>query len=948
MVQGSRVGGYINQARIWFTQAFREIEADRLQRIALLALAIVLQGALDLPRDALRAAVGPKIGLLTMSVQLASLALAAYAIIAPRLLRPRPTTPLLATIALVLACAAGIIGVRQVGLMVVSSFTHTTYVNDGTTLDHDAALELLHGHDPYQQVTLNGAVAALGQSTQYATPLRRGSFADRSWLDYPTATEISAVLAAATDPSRAPPEVESRVSYPALAFLALVPFVAVGLPSVILFSVLCLGLLAWLALRAVEPALRPWVGLLILSDTPLLNSALTGALDVAAVLLLLLAWVRWRDGVWSAVFLGLAIATKQQPWFFVPFYAIFIAQRTGWRDALTRLVGAAGLFFAINAPFILHDGHAWLASVLAPVTDPMFPRGQGIVQLALAGVLPLWPQRVYTTLEVLALVAAIGWYWWRGARRHPALVFLLALLPLWFAWRSLPSYFAFSALPMLTLFFAWDWEGRDPQAAQSRSLTFQENFLAVRDAVSLRVLPRLRDMRGTAFLTPTTIWLLWGATSLLLLLNLIIGQHYCDPQFYQYAGDFAVGRLPYQSVDVEYPPLAIIIMLIPALPLLPFAGIAPRPNGLAHPLQHDLDAVRYGAYGISFGLCMLLLSGLTLWLVMRAARHHVPGDRQGVWSGLISVGLIFGSGAVLQKFDLAVGTLCLVAVLALLDDHDGWAWAALVAAVLVKGFPILLAPIFLLWRIDIPLPLNRQTVRIDWSALRRAAIGGGIAVAALVGPVVVSSGFAPLLHSVAYHTERGIEIESVLASVVLLAGWLPHLGVTTSFSFTDLSRNVHSPLVGPLDALGTPVLLVLVVAIYVAFWYNGRGKDAASRQPSVFVAASALLLAFMLTFRALPLHYLLAVVPLAALVRLPSRTQGRWLAALVGMCILGQIVISSWHHLVLLEPLFVVVLIARNICWLVAEGILIATLAPRTLWKEVTDGCRAVFVARRG
>ena len=64
------------------------------------------------------------------------------------------------------------------------------------------ALQLLHGHDPYQSVTLSGADAALGQATQYATPLRRGSFADRSWLDYPTAAEISAALATQLSPCR--------------------------------------------------------------------------------------------------------------------------------------------------------------------------------------------------------------------------------------------------------------------------------------------------------------------------------------------------------------------------------------------------------------------------------------------------------------------------------------------------------------------------------------------------------------------------------------------------------------------------------------------------------------------------------------------------------------------------------------------------------------------------
>src|SRR5271165_5781792 len=71
-------------------------------------------------------------------------------------------------------------------------------------------------------------------------------------------------------------------------------------------------------------------------------------------------------------------------------------------------------------------------------------------------------------------------------------------------------------------------------------------------------------------LTPAVVWGAWGITRAIMLLNLIIGHHYCDPQFFQYAGDFAQGRLPYISVPVEYPPFAMLLLLLPALPLLPF------------------------------------------------------------------------------------------------------------------------------------------------------------------------------------------------------------------------------------------------------------------------------------------------------------------------------------------------------------------------------------------
>ena len=51
--------------------------------------------------------------------------------------------------------------------------------------------------------------------------------------------------------------------------------------------------------------------------------------------------------------------------------------------------------------------------------------------------------------------------------------------------------------------------------------------------------------------TPWQVWLLWSVTRLATLAAAIIGQHYCDPQFYHFAGQFAAGQLPYRDFSVE-------------------------------------------------------------------------------------------------------------------------------------------------------------------------------------------------------------------------------------------------------------------------------------------------------------------------------------------------------------------------------------------------------------
>jgi hypothetical protein len=55
-------------------------------------------------------------------------------------------------------------------------------------------------------------------------------------------------------------------------------------------------------------------------------------------------------------------------------------------------------------------------------------------------VLPLFPATAYLVLEVVAAVAVVGIAWWRR-RASPELGVVLAMVPLFFAWRSLFSYF---------------------------------------------------------------------------------------------------------------------------------------------------------------------------------------------------------------------------------------------------------------------------------------------------------------------------------------------------------------------------------------------------------------------------------------------------------------------------------------------------------------------------
>jgi hypothetical protein len=74
------------------------------------------------------------------------------------------------------------------------------------------------------------------------------------------------------------------------------------------------------------------------------------------------------------------------------------------------------------------------------MTDLMFPNGMGLITLVSSGLVKVRSSLPFTFLEVVAFIAAIVWYF-KYCRRYPQTGLILAILPLFFAWRSIFPYF---------------------------------------------------------------------------------------------------------------------------------------------------------------------------------------------------------------------------------------------------------------------------------------------------------------------------------------------------------------------------------------------------------------------------------------------------------------------------------------------------------------------------
>jgi hypothetical protein len=325
--------------------------------------------------------------------------------------------------------------------------------NDATALCHQAIENLFEGENPYAEANIVSATLRFNADNapwKKTTPIRTGRFADD--FPYPGEAELQSVWDdAALSPQTIPPEYESKLNYPAGCFLLAAPFVWLGIGD--LRWIYLLAVIAGLAFAVAKAPgnLRLWLIGAALGSLEVWQSAASGETGALVFPFLLGAWLLWKKKLWlSAVCLGIAVATKQTAWFFLPFYLILIARNAGWRKTSAVILISGGIFLAFNIVFLVQDPGLWLSSVLAPMKDEFFPMGVGLASLVSSGMINIESPLVFTLLEIFAFLFALIWYW-HNCRRYPHTGIILAVVPLFFAWRSSWWYFFYFDIMLLAV-----------------------------------------------------------------------------------------------------------------------------------------------------------------------------------------------------------------------------------------------------------------------------------------------------------------------------------------------------------------------------------------------------------------------------------------------------------------------------------------------------------------
>lgn len=288
------------------------------------------------------------------------------------------------------------------------------------------------------------------------------------------------------------------------------------------------------------------------------------------------------------------------------------------------------------------------------------------------------------------------------------------------------------------------------------------------------------------------------------------------------------GQVPYRDYVVEYPPAAVGV----------FAALAAVGG--------------YPAFRVVFVLLALALDTASFALVV-----HQTG-RQGGWLApltyLVATALLFP--VLYVRFDLLPAAATLLACWLLQPMFDPAAPAPRPGRVAAGGaffglgvawklYPLLLVPFLLL------------TASRGLRQARQVASMAGVAVLVLgltFLPVLFAGAWGAIFSFLQYQGERGLQIESSYASVLLVGQALFPLGV-----YHHPSHHAHD-LAGPLAAAIVPWTrpLQLVAVLLVSL-------VAHRRRLSLARAAAAILAVALATANVLSPQFLIWLVPLAAL-----------------------------------------------------------------------------------
>lgn len=361
-----------------------------------------------------------------------------------------------------------------------------------------------------------------------------------------------------------------------------------------------------------------------------------------------------------------------------------------------------------------------------------------------------------------------------------------------------------------------------------------------------------------------------------------------------YAESVARGDWPYGDFPFEYPPLALLLFLLP-----------PRGGGL-------------GAYEDWFSAMMIALCVAAAVITTATAVAYWRRLERGLATAVAFAALVLASGAIAaNKYDVAVALVVAVTLLLLAHSHTTWAGATLGLGFALKMTPVILLPLVLLLGKGRRIPV--------WSLLAFA-----IATAVPFVPFILH-GPTGLGYPFIYHGDRPLQVESVLSTPYLVATLVgdPRIEILRNYGSQNLLATGTE-----LIAAASPWLALIGLAlVYFLAWRRREGLRASPELVSG--AGLAVVLVFICCSKVLSPQFLVWTLPVVALALVSGR---RWEQTAGGLTAVAMLLTQVefpdlYWRVVDLEPGPVALVVVRNLVLVLAAG-----AAVGALWRLPASG----------
>ncbi len=298
------------------------------------------------------------------------------------------------------------------------------------------------------------------------------------------------------------------------------------------------------------------------------------------------------------------------------------------------------------------------------------------------------------------------------------------------------------------------------------------------------------------------------------------------PLYRRYGELMASGSLPYRDFEVEYPPGALPLFVLPALVSSDLAGFR---------LGLELVLVACGALAI--GSMASILS------MVHATRRETM-----VALGLIALTPLMLGRVVAERFDLLPAALSVAALAAALANRHRAGGLLLGLAVAAKLYPVVMLPLLLVYALR----------RVGRAAAFRSLTAFAIVVAVWFGVFAIAAPDA-VLAMLERQADRPLQIESLGAAMLLAAHQIAGVSLGIDVSFGSVNLGGSRP-----EAAALATTALAAVTILAVWWSFVRGRREAT---DLLLGAATTVCALVALGKVFSPQFLLWLIPLVPLVR---------------------------------------------------------------------------------